>query len=406
MPELANSIAVENLLQILIKVVGRRTTKEFAVTNIENILNRLQPKYDFLKYVKIENASFSEKKSDVKVESEIDGADADSLGKAINDIFDSMIKTMGKNVGYYYIKEIQEDLEKEIGSFFNEFEVNLNIKQQEHLLEIMQNSIIKIQDIKNSEVFNIVLTGIARLLNRKISESFTIDTVMDSIKKLEGQYDFLKFICIDEKRESQNPYGANINPEIDNILIAERGEVIQRILEEIGKASDLQARQFLGEKFEMVLDSRELGKIKRIGVKLDKIDKILRKEGHQLILSEIFQIILDVIEKKISIEFGVKYIDAMIIKIQDKHDILKYIKVDKSRLNEGMNAIEIMPEINSVDSYELGKAIKSILTRAQIDLKELTPSFIVDFEKIMDKQYLSEIDKMGVNLHILELRAS
>jgi len=405
MPALANSIAVENLLQILIKVVGRRTNKDFAVTNIENILNRLQTKYDFLRYVKIENASFTEKKSDVKVESEIDTIDADNVGKAINDIFDSMIKTMGKNVGYYYIKEIQEDLEREIGTFFNEFEVNLNIKQQEHLLEIMQSSIIKIQDIKNSEVFNIVLTGIARLLNRKISESFTKDTVMDSIKKLEVQYDFLRFIGIDEKNDSQHPYGVIIKPEIDNILIAERGEVLQKILEEIGKASDLQAREYLGEKFETVLDHRDISKIKRIGVKLDKVDATLRREGHQLILSEIFQVILNVIEKKISVDFGVKYIDAMITKIKDKHDVLKYIKVDKTKLNEGIHAIEISPEINSVDSYELGKAIKSILTRAQIDLKELTPSFIVDFEKNMDKKYLSEVEKMGVNLHLLELRA-
>ena len=404
MPSLENSTAIENLLQILIKVVGRRMTKEFAVSNIENILNKLTPKYGFLKNIKIENASYSEKKSDVKVESEINHVDADELGKAINEIFDLMIRSMGKNVGYYYIKEIQEDLESEIGTFFNEFEVNLNLKQQEHLLGIMERSVIKIQDIKNSEVFDIVLSGIVKLLNRKISESFTKDLVMDSIKKLEVNYDFLKYLDIDEKRDSQIPYDAVVNPEIDNILIAERGEILQKLLEEIGKASDLEARQLLGEKFENVLDNRDLSKIKRIGVKLENIDKILRKEGHQLILSEIFQVILGTVEKKISVDFGVKYIDAMITKLQEKHEILKYVKVDKTRSKEGINAIEIMPEINSAESYELGKAIKSILTRAQIDLKELTPAFIKDFEKSMNKQYLSEIDKMGVNLHILELR--
>ena len=406
MPALANSLAVENLIQILIKVVGRRTNKDFAVTNIENILNRLQPKYDFLKYVTILNTSYSEKESDAKVESEIDNVDADSVGEAINEIFDSMIRTMGKNVGYYFIKEIQDDLERELGSFFSEYEVNLNVKQQELLTEIMESSIIKIKELKNSEVFNIVFSGIAKLLNRRISESFTKNIVISSVKKLEGKYDFLRLISLEEKRDSYRPYSFNIDPEIDNIVIADRGEAIQNILEEIGRESDLEARPFLGEKFETVLDSRELTKIKNIGVKLDQIDQNLRKEGHKLILTEVFRVILNVVEQKISIDFGVNYINEMLIKIQEKHDILKYIKVDKSRSKEGISAIEIMPEISSVDSHELGKAIKTILTRAQTDLKEFTPSFIADLEKSINKQYLSEIEKMGVNLNIIELRAS
>jgi hypothetical protein len=405
MPTLENSVAVEKIMQILIKIVGRRTTKEFAVNSIESIVDRLQNKYDFLKYIEVENAAYSEKKGDVIINSEIDSIDITDISDAIDDIFNEMIKTMGKNVGYYYIKEIQEDLEREIGSFFNEYDVNLNIKQQEHLLEIMETSVVKIQEIKNSEIFNIILTGIVKLLNRKISESFTKEAVMDSIKQLEEQYDFLRYLNIEEIRDPRSPYQVKIDPDIDNILIAERGEVVQRLIEEIGRASDLDTRRFLGEKFEMLLDNRDLAKIKKIGVELEQIDKVLRKEGHQLIITEVFQVILGVVEKKITVDFGVKYIDAMITKMKDKHDVLKYITVDKSRLDEGIHAIEINPEINNVDSYELGKAIKDILVRSQIDLKELTSSFFADFEKSFNKKYILEIEKMGVNLHILELRS-
>jgi len=405
MPALENSRIIEHLLKILIKIIGRRTSKNIAVTTVGNTIKELKPKYDFLKYVYIEDALYSEKKDDVIIESEINAVETGELGKAIDEIFDIIIKSLGKNVGYFYIKEIQDDLEKEIGSFFNEFEINLNIKQQEHLLNIMESSVIKIQDIKNSEVFEIVLSALVRLLNRRISESFTKETIMDSIKELEEQYGFLRHICIVEKRDPQSPYEVNIDPEIDNILIAERGEVIQRLIGEIGKSSDLKTRRFLGEKFEMLLGTRDLSKIKRVGIKLDDIDKALRKEGHQLLVTEIFQAIISIIEEKNSTSFAVKYIESLVEKMQDKHDVLKYVKVDKSRYDAGIDAIEIMPEINSVDSELLGRALRNILGQAQIDLKKITYTFIKDFEKSIDKEYLSELEKIGVNMHLLELRS-
>ena len=228
---------------------------------------------------------------------------------------------------------------------------------------------------------------------------------MDSIKEIEEQYGFLRHICIVEKRDPQSPYEVNIDPEIDNILIAERGEVIQRLIGEIGKSSDLKTRRFLGEKFEMLLGTRDLSKIKRVGIKLDDIDKALRKEGHQLLVTEIFQAIISIIEEKNSTSFAVKYIESLVEKMQDKHDVLKYVKVDKSRYDAGIDAIEIMPEINSVDSELLGRAIRNILGQAQTDLKKITYTFIKDFEKSIDKEYLSELGKIGVNMHLLELRS-
>jgi len=405
MPTLENSVVIENLIKILIKVVGRRTNKDFAANNLEAIINRLKPKYDFLKYVEIENASYSEKKEDAFVRSGINDIDISLVGNAIDDIFNEMIKSMGKNVGFYYIKEIQEDLERELGTFFNEYDVNLNLKQQEHLLEIMETGVTEIQEIKNSEIFEIVLSGFVRLLNKKISELFTKDLVMGCIKKLEVQYDFFKYFNIEKIRDPRSPYQATIDPEIDNILIAGRAEVLERLIEEIGRAADLDTRRFIGEKFEMLLDNRDLSKIKRIGVKLDEIEKLLRKEGHQLILNEIFRSILGIIEKKIAVDFGVKYIDAIVRKTSEKHEVLKYIKVDITRLEEGINAIEIDPAVNSIDAYDLGKAIKDLLVRSQIDLKNITNNFFNDFEENIDKEYLPEIEKIGVNLHILELRS-
>jgi len=405
MPSLDNSVTISELLQIITNVVGRRTTKTFSVTTIKNTIEELKNKHDFLDYIKIEDSSFTEKKNDISVDNSINNIESQRLEEAINDIFDVMMKSLGKNVGYFYIKEIKDDLEKEISSFFEEFEVNLNLKQQEHLLEIMESSIVRIQEIKNSEVLNITISAVVKLINRKVSEDFTKDSIMNILNKLKTKYEFLKYVNIIPQKDSNNKFEVSVNPEINNILIAERGNVIENIIFEIGKASNIEVRPFFGEKFEYLVDNRDLSKLKRIGVKIGEIEKKLRREGHQILLVEIFSAIIKIIEKKISTEFGVKYINALINKLKDKHEVLKNISIDTNRLEEGINAININSKINNVDSEYLAKAIKDMLSRAQADLKELTHSFISEFEKVINKEIKSEISKIGVNLHILELRA-
>jgi len=406
MPTLENAEVLQKLIQILIKVIGRRTTKNFAITTVGSNIKALKQKYDFIKYVELSDAMFSEKSDDVKVKSEINNIQVSDLGPAIDDLFDNIVHSLGRNVGFFYIKEIQQDLEKELGALFNEFEINLNLKQQEHLIEIMENKVIEIQEIKNTEVFEIILNAIVKLINIKISENFTKDHVIKAIKTLQEKenYAFLGFLEIEEIRDPRNPYQAYVDPEIDNFLIAGRGEVIQKLLEEIGKSSDLEVRKYIGSKFGMLLDDQELRTIKKIGLKLEQLDDSLRKEGHQALLSEIFQATISIIEKKISGEFGINYIDAMLKKVQVKHEILKYIKVDNARLSEGINAIVIDSKINSVDSYTLGKAVKDILGQSQIDLKNVSNSFITDFQKQIGKVNLEEMEKIGVNMHMLELR--
>ena len=404
MPNLENSTTIQNLLNILIKVIGRRTTKNLAITIVSKSIKQLQTKYDFLKHIDIEDASYTEKRNDITVGQEINNIEQDEMEKIVDEIFDTVFKSLGRNVGFYYIKEIQDDIENEIGTFFKEYDVNLNIKQQEHLISIMESSVIKIQEIKNSEIFEIILAALVRLLKIKKSETFTKETIMDTIHRLEEKHDFLKNISINEIRDPHNPYEYKIDPEIDNVVIAERGEVIQKLLEEIGKSSDTETRRFIGEKFEMLLGKRDLSKLQKLGVKLDEINMTLIREGHQLLLNKVFEAVIDVIDKNLSKEFAIKYLENLLEKIQERHEILKYIQVDKSKFNDGIKAINISSEINAVDSDVVGKAIRDVLGRVQIDLKDVTRTFVHDFEITLGRDYLKEIEKIGVNMHLLELR--
>ena len=61
-----------------------------------------------------------------------------------------------------------------------------------------------------------------------------------------------------------------------------------------------------------------------------------------------------------------------------------------------------MTEINSVESYKLGTAFREIIKVIHDILGDET--FIPEFKKKMGDKNLLEIEKMGVNLHFLELR--
>ena len=87
MPALENSRIIEHLLEIIIKVVDRRTSKNVAVMTVDNAIKKLKPKYDFLGYVHIEDSLYYKKKYDVSVGSEINAVKTDDLGKAIDEIF-------------------------------------------------------------------------------------------------------------------------------------------------------------------------------------------------------------------------------------------------------------------------------------------------------------------------------
>ena len=97
-------------------------------------------------------------------------------------------------------------------------------------------------------------------------------------------------------------------------------------------------------------------------------------------------------------------IKNIINQLEEKHDVLKYIKIDKSRYSEATDAIQIIPDINSVGSYEIGKAIREIIRMIRINLGDRGDGFIEEFKNKLGKKYLSEIEKMGVNLYFLELK--
>ena len=398
MSNLKNSQVIRHVLQTLVSKIGRRTSEGFATVILDTVLNELMSRYDFLRYVEIKNTFYSEGIDAVSVSSEIDLVDNAKFYNAVGDIIEMTVKYVKEKANFFFIKEVQEAL--------NDI-YDLNLKEQNIDLNLMQFQFIvdKKQEVKmkNSEMVEIVISALNNIINQKFPGAQKTKTMINSIRKLGKKYDFLKHVEISDEPTSGGFYLIQALPGINNTHPIDVAEAIQKIICDIGESLDWKD----GESFIETL-KREIGEkhlaLEGMGVSLEHIKFVLMRQGHEVLVKKTLEALIDTVSKNTSEGFAVVAIDTAIGKLEEKHNILRYIKIDKSRYAEGANAISIMPEINNVESYKLGKAIREVIKMVGNELGSKTALYIEDFKKHIGTKYLYEIEKIGVNLHFLELK--
>lgn len=135
MPEFENSEVMKHILNTLITLSSRKTTQGHAVTTMNNLIENLKNKYDFLKHIEVKDTQFSELDDPISVMSDINNIKSDNIGKALYDIIKNMNIALGRDAGFYFFKELRrnigddysesiEDMGLDLGLMQLEFEVN------------------------------------------------------------------------------------------------------------------------------------------------------------------------------------------------------------------------------------------------------------------------------------------
>lgn len=135
MPELEKSDVIKNLLDTMIKISGRKTNKGHAISIMDSLIKQLEPRFDFLRHVQINDTTYSEDGDTVDVMSGINDAKPTDMGKAINEIITTMDRSLGKSAGHFFIKEIRSTLNEEHTSMMMEMGVDLGLLQLEREVE-------------------------------------------------------------------------------------------------------------------------------------------------------------------------------------------------------------------------------------------------------------------------------
>jgi len=398
MSNLKNSQVIRHVLYTLISTIGRRTSEGFATAILDTILNELMSRYDFLRYVEIKNTFYSEGIDAVSISSEIDLVDTVKFYNAVGDIIEMTVKHIKEKANFFFIKEIQESLNDIYDLNLKEQNIDLNRIQLQFIVDKKQE--VK---MKNSEMVEIVISALNNIINKKFPGAQETKTMINSIRKLGEKYDFLKYVEISDDPTSGGFYLIQALPGINNAHPIDVTEAIQKIICDIGESLDWKDGESFIESLKREIGGKHLI-LESMGINLEHIKFVLMQQGHEVLVKKTLEALIDTVSKNTSEGFAVVAIDTAIGKLEEKHNILRYIKIDKSRYAEGVKAISIMPEINNVESYKLGKAIREIIRTVGKELGSQTVLYIEDFKKYIGTKYLNKIEKIGVNLHFLELK--
>jgi hypothetical protein len=131
MPDFDNSEVVRHILQTLINITSRKTTKDQALSTMYDLIKKLQGKYEFLKHIEIKDTRFMEFEEPVTVMSDIDGVKLNEIGKALSDIIKTMKIDLGRNAGYFFIKELKNNIRDEYYSTLEEMGLDFGVMQLE-----------------------------------------------------------------------------------------------------------------------------------------------------------------------------------------------------------------------------------------------------------------------------------
>jgi hypothetical protein len=143
-----NSDVIKEVLTTMINISGRKTNKGHAVFVMDSSLKKLLDKYDFLKHIEIKDTRFIENTDPISVMSDVDSVSPSDIGRAIQEIITTMDESLGKDAGYFFIKEISRNINDDYHPIIKDMGIDLSLMQLEREIKEMEKRIIRTRKIE------------------------------------------------------------------------------------------------------------------------------------------------------------------------------------------------------------------------------------------------------------------
>jgi hypothetical protein len=151
--EISNSDIIKHTLMALITVAKSKTSDDYAWASIKKLLNELRGKYDFLKYISIDELELINYTSeDIIIENDFDNVEDNILGVAIQDIIDLLKKYLGKKAGYFFFQEFKNVLGEKYHEIIKKMGVDLRLMELQKDFSGIEIKDFKIKDSSNSNI--------------------------------------------------------------------------------------------------------------------------------------------------------------------------------------------------------------------------------------------------------------
>jgi hypothetical protein len=385
-------------LQSIIGIIGRKTSEEYAAVTIRNLIKKLQPTYPFLQDIEIKNTRSLELESNVTVRDSLNTIHPKDVGMALKEIEKIIMKTMGKNAGYFFIRETQEKIGIDYDTILvKTMDVDLTLMQSTYIVEKKS---IPLLHIEKSDVMKRFLKALMEALEKQTSKTFAIGLTAKRVEALRQQYTFLEYVSVNDIRYSLGSEEVAVQPEINNVDPLELGKAIGSILYDTDTALTDLGRNSVADDLKANLTLEYLVKLKEIGVTINA-----HGLGYSAIFKQVIKALIDILGKTSTENNAIFTVNSLLQKIDSTYEFLKYVKVESATGEGELYRITLTDNIDSINETDARRAIQQLLEITMESLEEkVRKEFIQQFKNSLEKKYLLKIQEMGVNLHMIELR--
>ncbi|MEF8879479.1 MAG: hypothetical protein V5A64_03700 [Candidatus Thermoplasmatota archaeon] len=396
MPEFRNDELIGHLLQTVVEVIGRRTSENYSIMALEKVLNNLEERFDFLKEVGIKDTKFSESEDAIIVESGVNTVEIDELINASKLLLRGIIKILGENAGFFFIKEIKESLPYEYQQSFEENGLDLDAMQNEFLVEKSRKQAF---EISNEEILRYVFKTLFDVLSKIRNRNFAFSILDEIVERFSTQYKTLECVTINDIHVRGKGI-VSINKKVNSIDSKEIGVAIQKMLQQTNIAlNDHGVLDFI-DKFREEITSRYALKLGELNVNVDAI-----RMSQYVVVKRTVKSLIDVLSEVSAESYAIMSIDKSLYKLSSDYEALNYIKIDRNNYSSGFDAVSISKKAEYVSPIKMGRSLQALIEDVSSRLgSEAGYNFVDRFKKRMGDPYLLRLEEMGVNLHMIDLR--
>ncbi len=387
-------------IETIIDIIGRKTSQEYAVITIQNLVKRVQLKYPFFQGVEIKNSRSLELEGIVSVKSSLNDIPPKEVGNALKDLVSRIMTSLGKTAGFFFIRETREKIGIEYDRILlKDMDIDLTLMQSTIIIE---NKSMNVLEIQKNDVFRRFLKVLNEVVEKQTSKSFALSNLQKNIIKLQPQHPFLGSILINDVRYTLGSEEIVVPESLNNVESEELGRAMTSILFETDKALIDLGRNSVADDLKTHLTFEYLSRLKEMGVNITS-----QGIGYTAVFTQIIKTMIDIIGKISSEDYAILVLNTFLRKIESKYDFLKTIYVEPATKTGEIYQIKIGGNIDGITETDARRAIQQLLETISHSLGEkINNEFIQNFKNSLDKKYLMKLEDIGVNFHMIELHES
>jgi len=384
-------------IETIIEIIGRKTSQEYAAVTIQNLLKKLRMTYPFLREVEIKNTRSVELEGTLIVNDTLNLIPPKEIGRSLKELLTKIMSSLGKNAGYFFIRETREKIGIEYDTFLlKTMDVDLTLMQSTLIVE---NKSINVLEIQKSDVIRRFLKVLLESVEKQTSKSFAIACIHQHLHKLQSSYPFLSFIVVNDLRYTHVSDEIVVQSEINTIQPLDLGRALTFLLKEIDKTlTDLEKHSIISE-LKTHLTTEYLTKLKEMGV-------AIASQGieYSAVYSYIIKIMVEIISRTSSEKNAIAVVNSVLRIIEMKYEFIKNIQIETATNQGETYRIVIGGNLDAISETDARRSIQFFIEIITESLGEkISQGFIQEFKNSLDKKYLLKLEEIGVNFHMIEL---